>query len=228
MKFLIVPIVMLAAICLGRADFTPQQKAIISALAEYQEDAAAFEEITQRATAAEIPASLINMMRLGFLLHQAEFEKVKALLPAVEASRPELHIHAFAPTNPEVFDDLITLARSMVSAWQKDPEGARKKAATARKQAQAKSIMEDLRRIDAASDMASIERNKRSGEMITPEVWRTYLDAECRLHRTGADCFGNPYGAVLANKLPMVNRISFERIKDAVPPDFFKPYFIGP
>lgn len=227
MKFLILPAVAFIATCTLRAEITRQQKDLVSALQEYQEDKVAFEEIAQRAAAADIPQAFIKMTRIVFHLHQSQFAEIKALLPEVEKARAELLTQEFSPIKSEVFDRLIQSTRILVAEWEKDPVATLKKLEPAKKRAQARSIREDLHEIDTATDMAAIDRNKANGAEITPQVWRSYTTSESRLRRTGTDCFGNPYGTTIVSKLPVVNRVSYERIKDVVPPEYFKPYTIG-
>lgn len=227
MKFLILPAAALVATCTLRAEITRQQKVLVTALQEYQEDKVAFEEIAQRAAAADIPQPLIKMLWIVFHLHQGQFAEIKALLSEVEGARAELLTQQFSPIKSEAFDRLIQSTRILVAEWEKDPVATLKRLEPAKKRAQAQSIREDLKDIDAATDMAAIDRDKPNGTEITPQVWRSYTTSESRLRRTGTDCFGNPYGATVVSKLPVVNRISYERIKDVVPPEFFNPYTIG-
>src|SRR5438067_9131126 len=63
----------------------------------------------------------------------------------------------------------------------------------ARKRAQATSIKNDLRLIDAAVDQYAIENNKTSGATVPLAAWQQYIKRGSLLYNTQADIFGNPY-----------------------------------
>ena len=65
----------------------------------------------------------------------------------------------------------------------------------ARKRSQASRILNDLRLIDAAVDQYAIENNKTSGSVVNTADWTNYLKKGSTLYMTGADLFGNGYGA---------------------------------
>jgi prepilin-type N-terminal cleavage/methylation domain-containing protein len=94
----------------------------------------------------------------------------------------------------------------------------------ARKRAQATRILNDLRLIDAALDLYSIETNKSAG--MNP-VWsdlRSYLKKNSTLYNTGADVLGNAYGPFTVDKLPAVPSSSKVAFSDVVDTSFWSPY----
>src|ERR1700761_6250177 len=65
----------------------------------------------------------------------------------------------------------------------------------ARKRSQATRILEDLRMLDSATDQYAIENNKTTGANPTFTDLKNYIKTGTVLYSTGADIFGDSYGA---------------------------------
>src|ERR1700746_3466157 len=63
----------------------------------------------------------------------------------------------------------------------------------ARKRAQARRVLNDLRLIDSAVDQYAIETNKTTAATVNVSDWTNYLKKNTVLWNTGGDLFGNPY-----------------------------------
>src|SRR3954467_7762678 len=78
-----------------------------------------------------------------------------------------------------------------------------------RKRSQASKIINDLRMIDAAMDQYAIETGKKTGDAIGTDDWKKYVKKDSVLYATGADIFGNPYGAQTVDSLPKVPQATY-------------------
>ena len=94
----------------------------------------------------------------------------------------------------------------------------------ARKRSQASKILNDLRLIDAAVDQYAIENNKQSGSVVNTADWTAYLKAGTPLFNTGADLYGNGYGAQAVDTLPRVPQNAYNTLSDVAPTEFWRPY----
>jgi prepilin-type N-terminal cleavage/methylation domain-containing protein len=94
----------------------------------------------------------------------------------------------------------------------------------ARKRSQATKILNDLRMIDAAVDQYAIETNKSTGSAVAIADWTSYLKSGTILYNTGADLFGNTYGAMSVDHLPAVPAGAFASLSDVAPTAFWSPY----
>ena len=94
----------------------------------------------------------------------------------------------------------------------------------ARKRAQASRILNDLRLIDAAVDQYAIETNKATGSAVAVTDWSNYLKKNSVLYTTGADLFGNQYGAQTVDSLPKVPANAWNTLSDVADVSFWSPY----
>ena len=94
----------------------------------------------------------------------------------------------------------------------------------ARKRSQATRIINDLRLIDSAVDQYAIETNKQSGTAVAMTDWTNYLKKGSVLYNTGADLFGNSYGAQTVDSLPSVPAASKTALSDVADTTFWSPY----
>ena len=94
----------------------------------------------------------------------------------------------------------------------------------ARKRSQASRILNDLRLIDAAVDQYAIETNKSSGNTVTIVDWTNYLKKDSVLWTTGADLFGQTYGAQTVDSLPRVPATTKAALSDVADTSFWSPY----
>ncbi len=94
----------------------------------------------------------------------------------------------------------------------------------ARKRSQASRIINDLRLIDAAIDQYAIENNKSSGTTVGTADWTGYLKRGSTLYMTGADLFGNAYGAQSVDTLPKAPNKAWLALSDVAGSDFWSPY----
>jgi len=94
----------------------------------------------------------------------------------------------------------------------------------ARKRSQASRILNDLRLIDAAVDQYAIENNKTSGSTVGTADWTNYLKKGTALYVTGADIFGDAYGAQTVDSLPKAPTSAWLTLSDVAGTDFWSPY----
>ncbi len=94
----------------------------------------------------------------------------------------------------------------------------------ARKRSQASRIINDLRLIDSAVDQYAIETNKTSGAAVSVADWTNYLKKGTNLYMTGADLFGNTYGAQSVDTLPKVPTLAKNSLSDVTDAAFWSPY----
>ena len=94
----------------------------------------------------------------------------------------------------------------------------------ARKRSQASRIINDLRLIDSAVDQYAIETNKTSGATVNVVDWTNYLKKGTNLYNTGADLFGQSYGAQNVDKLPSVPSTTKTALSDVTDNSFWSPY----
>ncbi|MGH8164931.1 MAG: type II secretion system protein [Rhodanobacteraceae bacterium] len=97
----------------------------------------------------------------------------------------------------------------------------------ARKRSQASRVINDLRLIDAAVDQYAIENNKTTGSTVATADWTAYMKKGSSLYNTGADLFGNGYGAQTVDSLPAVPLATFNTLSDVANAEFFSPYPVG-
>jgi prepilin-type N-terminal cleavage/methylation domain-containing protein len=94
----------------------------------------------------------------------------------------------------------------------------------ARKRAQASRVLNDLRLIDSAVDQYAIETNKTTAASVAVTDWTNYLKKNTVLWTTGADLFGNTYGAQTVDTLPKVPHSTYIGLSDVADNTFWSPY----
>jgi len=94
----------------------------------------------------------------------------------------------------------------------------------ARKRSQASRVINDLRLIDSAVDQYAIENNKGTGAAVGTADWTSYMKSGSSLYDTGADLFGNGYGAQTVDSLPKVPANAWSTLSDVAGTAFFSPY----
>ncbi len=97
----------------------------------------------------------------------------------------------------------------------------------ARKRSQASRIVNDLRLIDSAVDQYAIENNRSTNSAVPIAAWTSYLKKGSALYNTGADIFGNGYGAQTVDTLPAVPSNTWNTLSDVADTTFFSPYGKG-
>lgn len=93
-----------------------------------------------------------------------------------------------------------------------------------RKRSQASKIINDLRMIDAAMDQYAIEAGKKTGDAIGEDDWKRYVKKDSILYVTGADIFGNAYGAQTVDTLPKVPQSAYNALSDVADASFWSPF----
>lgn len=93
-----------------------------------------------------------------------------------------------------------------------------------RKRSQASKVLNDLRMIDSAMDQYAIENNRLTGAPVPEEAWKLYVKKDSLLFNTGADLFGQPYGAQTVDTLPKVPGSTFDALADVAGTEFFSPF----
>ncbi|MEY2489144.1 MAG: type pilus assembly protein PilA [Verrucomicrobiota bacterium] len=94
----------------------------------------------------------------------------------------------------------------------------------ARKRSQASKILNDLRLISSAMDQYAIETNKKSADPINVDDWTRYVKKDTALYTTGADLFGEAYGAQTVDSLPKVSDSTYNALSDVTDAAFWSPY----
>jgi prepilin-type N-terminal cleavage/methylation domain-containing protein len=94
----------------------------------------------------------------------------------------------------------------------------------ARKRSQASKILNDLRMIDAAVDQYAIETNRTTGNVVNTADWTNYVKKNSILYNTGADLFGNGYGAQTVDTIPQVPAADYQALSDVAGTGFWSPY----
>jgi prepilin-type N-terminal cleavage/methylation domain-containing protein len=94
----------------------------------------------------------------------------------------------------------------------------------ARKRSQASKILNDLRMIDAAVDQYAIETNRTTGNTVAVVDWTNYVKKGSILYNTGADLFGNSYGAQTVDVIPQVPAADYTALSDVAGTGFWSPY----
>ncbi len=94
----------------------------------------------------------------------------------------------------------------------------------ARRRSQASRILNDLRMIDSAIDQYALETNKATGAPVTPSDWLGYVKPGTNLYTTGADLFGQVYGAQTVDSLPSVPAPSKIALSDVTDAAFWSPF----
>jgi len=94
----------------------------------------------------------------------------------------------------------------------------------ARKRSQASKILNDLRMIDAAVDQYAIETNRTTGNVVNTADWTNYVKKNSILYNTGADLFGNGYGAQTVDQIPQVPAADYQALSDVAGTGFWSPY----
>ncbi len=90
-----------------------------------------------------------------------------------------------------------------------------------RKRSQATQVLEDLRQIDAAIDLYSIENNKTNGNAIAWADIQAYLKTGTRLYTSsGTDILGNAFTIPTVENSPKVNGTTFAALSDVAPASF--------
>ncbi len=94
-----------------------------------------------------------------------------------------------------------------------------------RKRSQATQVLEDLRIIDGAIDLYSIENNKTNGNAIVWADVQLYLKNGSRLYTSsGKDILGNAFTIPTVENSPKVNTVTFNALSDVAPATFWSPY----
>ena len=94
----------------------------------------------------------------------------------------------------------------------------------ARKRSQASKILNDLRMIDSAVDQYAVETGRTTGFSVGVADWTNYVKKNSILYNTGADLFGNTYGAQTVDTIPQVPTNSLNALSDVAGTGFWSPY----
>src|SRR5450432_3290879 len=95
----------------------------------------------------------------------------------------------------------------------------------ARKRGQAVDVLNDLRLFDAAIAQYAIDNNKASGVEITFQDLQPFLKKGGKLYNTGEDIFGNDFGRLAVDGLPLVPTATWKALSDVVDQSFWSPYY---
>ena len=94
-----------------------------------------------------------------------------------------------------------------------------------RKRSQATHVLEDLRIIDSAIDLYSIENNKSNGNTINWADVQSYIKNGTRLYMSGGnDILGNAFTIPTVENSPKVSTTTFNALSDVAPAAFWSPY----
>ena len=94
-----------------------------------------------------------------------------------------------------------------------------------RKRSQATQVLEDLRVIDGAIDLYSIEFNKSNGNAIAWADIQLYIKKGSRLYTSGGkDILGNDFTIPTVENSPRVSATTFTALSDVAPASFWSPY----
>lgn len=94
----------------------------------------------------------------------------------------------------------------------------------ARKRAQATSVLQELRVLDAAIDQYAIENNKITGMHPKLKDLKTYLKPGTSLYASGRDIFGNNFGTFTVDTPPKVPKKTYKVLSDVADASFWSPY----
>ena len=97
----------------------------------------------------------------------------------------------------------------------------------ARKRSQAARTMEDLRMLDNALDQYAVDNLKTRGSPATFTDLKNYVKSGTTLYLTGADVFGDQYGAsgsFTVDTVPQVPANAFNSLSDVAPTAFWSPF----
>lgn len=94
----------------------------------------------------------------------------------------------------------------------------------ARKRSQAAKVINDLRLIDSAVDQYAIETTKPSGAAVNVSDWTNYLKKDTQLFVTGADIFGNAFGAQTVDSHPKVPSGTYDSLSDVADNSYWSPF----
>lgn len=137
-----------------------------------------------------------------------DLEKALATMPADEGNFKADEIRKVLPQFKKIFESGDqTRAKTLLEKYQR--------------QAEARSILTDLIRIDAAVDICAIELNLKAGTVVASKEWVKRVKQGSQLQETGADIFGVLYGNQIVDQTPKPNPASQEKVSKYVPADFF-------
>ena len=96
----------------------------------------------------------------------------------------------------------------------------------ARKRSQATRILEDLRIIDSAIDQYAIENNKSGGQNVGWTDIQGYLKNGSVIYNSGGkDMLSNSFSGYSVDSIPKLSAISFGKLSDVAPSDFWSPFY---
>jgi prepilin-type N-terminal cleavage/methylation domain-containing protein len=93
-----------------------------------------------------------------------------------------------------------------------------------RKRSQATRILNDLRMIDSAVDQYALETSKIGGAAVDVADWTNYVKKNTNLYMSGADLFGDVYGAQTVDSLPSVPPTAKAALSDVADTTFWSPF----
>jgi hypothetical protein len=73
-------------------------------------------------------------------------------------------------------------------------------------------------------DQYAIETTKKSGDAIDVSDWTNYVKKDTVLYATGADLFGNTYGAQVVDVLPKVPATTKTNLSDVTDDAYWSPF----
>jgi prepilin-type N-terminal cleavage/methylation domain-containing protein len=98
----------------------------------------------------------------------------------------------------------------------------------ARKRAQATRLYDDLRAVDHAMELYTIEHRRSGDEMLTPsdvEYLKLYVKDRTHLYQSlPNDMFQNPFKVTNLKTIPTLSIATFNVLSDVVPLEFWSPY----
>ena len=99
----------------------------------------------------------------------------------------------------------------------------------ARKRAQATRILDDLRTLDHAVELYSVEHNRSGSEAVGSGdfvYFLPYLKNGTFLYTAlPNDFFGNPFSMTTLQEGPKLSATTFSALSDIAPQDFWSPYY---
>lgn len=194
------------------------KKDILVALDETTFDNNRFERLAGFARTLGVSDSRIVFSRFNRAFYTGDLEAIKKMLPEFEKALETIPAEEADPKAGDLRKMLPQFKKVLETG---DQARVRTVLEKYQRDAEARAILADLRRIDAAIDICAIESNLKAGTIIPPKVWLKQVKPGCRLHESGSDVFGVAYGNQTVDQMPKPNPASLERVSKFVPPDFF-------
>lgn len=194
------------------------KKDILVALDEIMFDNNRFERLAGFARTLGVSDSRIVFSRFNRAFYTSDLETIKKMLPEFEKALETIPAEEADPKAGDLRKMLPQFKKVLETG---DQARVRTVLEKYQHDAEARSILSDLQRIDIAIDICAIESTLKVGTVIPPKDWLKHVPPGSRLRESGSDVFGVAYGNQIVDQKPKANAASLERVSKFVPPDFF-------